>query len=117
MNGGFALKLGCAQTAVVAALKTAAGDESMQLAKLRRPPDGEDDLRILLGIRTRNGETIVVTADRLASNVLDGIGEALAAKLRRPICLVVDSDEGTDRVRSWHGGDAMSPEAGWALLG
>ncbi len=114
MNGGFALKLACAREDVVTALLAAARDEVIAVEELARAADGEDDPRILLGLRTRDRETIVVTSNPADSDVvLEAIGEALAARLSHPTSLVVDSDEGNGHTRSWHGGNELSPEVGF----
>ncbi len=107
MNGGFALKLASTPDAVVAALRVVAAAEQIEL---REPPAESGDA---IGIGVRDGTTLIVPRDVGDVELLRGLGQALAAQLGCPTCVVVDSDEGCECLDGWNGGDSLAPETGW----
>jgi hypothetical protein len=116
MNGGFALKLACAAADAIEALYAVVRAEGCTIESLRDRVEPEllGERPVAVGVGTFERATVIALP--LATEnpeVLQGLGEALVARLRCAACVVVDSDAGVDVLHSWNGGEPLTGRTGW----
>lgn len=122
MNGGFALKLQLERRTLERALSALAESEGLRLVTGR--PESLDGLEFgwapmrLVFRLFAHADGLVLTAPRSSreEKTLTDLGAGLARHTRAPMALVLDSDEGSEVVRRWRGGQRLSANTGFAAF-